>query len=83
MLCVLCLVFSGYLHTLMIVYNCLAKEKHYSVYITMRKALMYFCVLVYLVLSILFIFYDLQLFVQWAMGSRTNAKKCFAQSVLM
>ncbi len=39
-LCVLCLVFSGYLHTLMIVYSCLAKEKHHSVYITMRKALL-------------------------------------------
>ncbi len=29
MLCVLCLVFSGYLHTLMRVYSCLAKV-HYN-----------------------------------------------------
>ena len=48
MLCVLCLVFSGYLHTLMIVYSCLAKEKHHSMFITMRKALLYSCVLVYI-----------------------------------
>ncbi len=30
---------EGILQTLMIVYSCLAKEKHHHVYITMRRAL--------------------------------------------
>ncbi len=40
--------FHQWIILLLIDYSCLAKEKHHSMYITMRKALLYFCVLVYI-----------------------------------